>query len=158
MYWLEFEQNLTYFLTKKAHFCTFQPTFQLSTSRFVHFDFWVWNINPDIRSKSGPKTRLETCFYFFPWRFMTFLQILGQAGVDFPVLASVPQTSFDCNAQKFPGIYSDVDADCQVRHKWCHKDEGLFLTTTFWYPRFWCWELHLHSYQGPFWLALMHAH
>lgn len=42
--------------------------------------------------------------------------IPGQAGVDFPVLASVPQTSFDCNAQKFPGIYSDVDADCQVFH------------------------------------------
>ena len=42
----------------------------------------------------------------------------GQAGIDFPVLASVPQTSFNCNTQKFPGIYTDVDADCQVGLGW----------------------------------------
>jgi hypothetical protein len=40
--------------------------------------------------------------------------VSGQAGIDFPVLASVPQTSFNCNTQKFPGIYTDVDADCQA--------------------------------------------
>jgi hypothetical protein len=28
----------------------------------------------------------------------------------------VPETSFDCNVQEFPGIYSDMDADCQVFH------------------------------------------
>jgi len=42
--------------------------------------------------------------------------IPGQAGIDFPVLASVPQTSFNCNTQKFPGIYADTDADCQAFH------------------------------------------
>jgi len=40
--------------------------------------------------------------------------IPGQAGVDFPVLASVPETGFDCGAQEFPGIYGDTGADCQV--------------------------------------------
>jgi len=43
--------------------------------------------------------------------------ILGQAGVDFPVLASVPETGFNCNTQKFPGIYADQDADCQAREQ-----------------------------------------
>jgi len=42
--------------------------------------------------------------------------IPGQAGVDFPVLASVPDTGFDCGAQQFPGIYGDTGADCQVFH------------------------------------------
>ena len=41
----------------------------------------------------------------------------GQAGVDFPVLASVPDTGFDCGIQEFPGIYGDTNADCQVRNK-----------------------------------------
>ena len=43
-----------------------------------------------------------------------FKKILGQAGVDFPVLASVPDTGFDCGGQEFPGIYGDTGADCQV--------------------------------------------
>ena len=43
------------------------------------------------------------------------LSFSGQAGVDFPVLASVPDTGFDCGAQQFPGIYGDTGADCQVR-------------------------------------------
>lgn len=40
--------------------------------------------------------------------------IPGQAGVDFPVLASVPDTGFDCGIQEFAGIYGDTGADCQV--------------------------------------------
>ena len=40
--------------------------------------------------------------------------IPGVAGVDFPVLTEIPQTGFDCAAQDFPGIYADMDADCQV--------------------------------------------
>ena len=43
-----------------------------------------------------------------------FSKIPGQAGVDFPVLASVPDTGFDCGGQEFPGIYGDTGADCQV--------------------------------------------
>ena len=37
--------------------------------------------------------------------------------MDFPVLASVPDTGFDCGAQQFPGIYGDTGADCQVKYK-----------------------------------------
>ena len=35
--------------------------------------------------------------------------------MDFPVLASVPDTGFDCGGQQFPGIYGDTGADCQVK-------------------------------------------
>ena len=37
--------------------------------------------------------------------------------MDFPVLASVPDTGFDCGGQEFPGIYGDTGADCQVIKK-----------------------------------------
>ncbi|XP_068206703.1 pro-resilin-like, partial [Palaemon carinicauda] len=42
----------------------------------------------------------------------------GVPGVDYPVLASVPDTGFDCNAQNVPGYYADTDAEagCQVFH------------------------------------------
>ena len=47
-------------------------------------------------------------------KILFFKKIPGQAGVDFPVLASVPDTGFDCGGQEFPGIYGDTGADCQV--------------------------------------------
>ena len=40
--------------------------------------------------------------------------IPGEAGVDFPVYNTVPDTGFDCAAQDNPGIYTDTEADCQV--------------------------------------------
>ena len=43
-------------------------------------------------------------------------RILGIAGTDYSVYASVPETGFDCNAQEFAGIYSDTEADCQVKY------------------------------------------
>ena len=46
--------------------------------------------------------------------FLFFSILLGQAGVDFPVLAQIPDTGFDCGIQEFPGIYGDTGADCQV--------------------------------------------
>merc|ERR1712106_198942 len=39
--------------------------------------------------------------------------IPGEAGVDYPVYNSVPETGFDCSAQTFPGIYTDIQAECQ---------------------------------------------
>ena len=51
--------------------------------------------------------------------------IPGVAGVDFPVLTEIPQTGFDCAAQDFPGIYADMDADCQVSR--IKSELGLFL-------------------------------
>ena len=44
------------------------------------------------------------------------MSIPGEAGVDFPVYSAVPDTGFDCGAQEFPGIYGDVDGNCQVFH------------------------------------------
>ncbi|XP_068206915.1 pro-resilin-like [Palaemon carinicauda] len=42
----------------------------------------------------------------------------GVPGEDYPILASVPDTGFDCNAQNVPGYYADTDAEagCQVFH------------------------------------------
>ncbi|XP_068206929.1 pro-resilin-like [Palaemon carinicauda] len=42
----------------------------------------------------------------------------GIPGEDYPILASVPDTGFDCNAQNVPGYYADTDAEagCQVFH------------------------------------------
>ncbi|XP_055905180.1 nuclear pore complex protein Nup98-Nup96 [Eupeodes corollae] len=42
--------------------------------------------------------------------------IPGEPGVNYPVYAEVPPTSFDCNQQQYPGYYSDVEAQCQVFH------------------------------------------
>ena len=66
----------------------------------IKYPLNVWNLG-------GPKNSTTR----FPLIF-----ILGQAGVDFPVLASVPDTGFDCGAQQFPGIYGDTGADCQVKY------------------------------------------
>lgn len=42
--------------------------------------------------------------------------IPGNPGVDYPVFSEIPQTSFDCKQQQFPGYYADVEAQCQVFH------------------------------------------
>ncbi|KAG7176923.1 U-scoloptoxin(01)-Cw1a-like 1 [Homarus americanus] len=47
--------------------------------------------------------------------------IPGEAGVDYPVYASVPDTTFTCEAQQHPGLYADVDAQCQTFHI-CQED------------------------------------
>ncbi|XP_066950735.1 pro-resilin-like [Macrobrachium rosenbergii] len=42
----------------------------------------------------------------------------GVPGVDYPILAFVPNTGFSCDAQNVPGYYADTDgqAGCQVFH------------------------------------------
>lgn len=42
--------------------------------------------------------------------------IPGEPGQDYPIYSEIPQTSFDCNAQQWPGYYADVEAQCQVFH------------------------------------------
>ncbi|XP_046670456.1 uncharacterized protein LOC124360678 [Homalodisca vitripennis] len=42
--------------------------------------------------------------------------VMGRPGVDFPVLPSIPSTSFSCRAVRKPGYYADLDTDCQVFH------------------------------------------
>ena len=40
--------------------------------------------------------------------------IPGMAVLDYPVLSSVPDASFDCTIQDTPGFYADTRTRCQV--------------------------------------------
>ncbi|XP_037083261.1 U-scoloptoxin(01)-Er1a-like [Pollicipes pollicipes] len=42
--------------------------------------------------------------------------IIGEARIDYPNLLSRPQTSFNCDDYEYPGVYADVEADCQLFH------------------------------------------
>ena len=43
--------------------------------------------------------------------------IPGDPGVDYPVFSEVPHTDFNCAQQEYPGIYTDVEAQCQVKEQ-----------------------------------------
>ena len=49
--------------------------------------------------------------------------IPGEPGVDYPVFSEVPVTDFNCRQQEFPGIYTDVESNCQVFHM-CQPQSG----------------------------------
>ena len=38
------------------------------------------------------------------------------AGTDYPVYSYAPATDVICSQQEYPGIYTDTQAGCQVRH------------------------------------------
>ena len=42
--------------------------------------------------------------------------IPGEPGQDYPILSTVPQTSFDCQGKVFGGFYADPETDCQAYH------------------------------------------
>ncbi|XP_066254311.1 uncharacterized protein [Euwallacea similis] len=42
--------------------------------------------------------------------------IPGQPEQDYPILSSVPETSFSCEQQEYPGYYADIETRCQVFH------------------------------------------
>lgn len=42
--------------------------------------------------------------------------IPGEPDIDYPILSEIPETSFDCAQQQYPGYYADVEARCQVFH------------------------------------------
>lgn len=42
--------------------------------------------------------------------------IPGEPDRDYPIYSEIPQTSFRCDAQQYPGYYADVEARCQVFH------------------------------------------
>ena len=44
-------------------------------------------------------------------------EIPGTAGTDYPVLDSVPDTSFSCADQSTGGYFADVEARCQASYK-----------------------------------------
>ena len=57
--------------------------------------------------------------------------------VDYPTLLARPPTSFSCDEYEYPGLYADVEADCQVSRqdvnerdvtsedvRWRHSTQG----------------------------------
>ncbi|KAG5681442.1 hypothetical protein PVAND_010878 [Polypedilum vanderplanki] len=42
--------------------------------------------------------------------------IPGEPEIDYPIYSEIPETSFDCSQQEYPGYYADVEARCQVFH------------------------------------------
>jgi len=66
---------------------------------------------PDFTPK-GVRITLENMFG--PSGEMIMNPIPGEAGTDYPVYTSVPDTGFNCAQQDYPGIYADTQADCQV--------------------------------------------
>ena len=47
-------------------------------------------------------------------------EIPGEAGVDYPVLASVPDTGFSCDNRVSGGYYADTETACQVYKIFVH--------------------------------------
>jgi hypothetical protein len=42
-------------------------------------------------------------------------KVPGQAGVDYPIFHSVPDTNFHCgNVPAVPGLYANIETGCQV--------------------------------------------
>nr|AYA50044.1 cuticular protein analogous to peritrophins 1-L [Leptinotarsa decemlineata] len=42
--------------------------------------------------------------------------IPGEPDKDYPILSYIPETSFKCDQQQYPGYYADVETRCQVFH------------------------------------------
>ncbi|KAF7494906.1 hypothetical protein SSS_09006 [Sarcoptes scabiei] len=40
----------------------------------------------------------------------------GVPGLDYPIFDHIPDTSFECSKQQYPGFYSDMETGCQVYH------------------------------------------
>lgn len=40
----------------------------------------------------------------------------GKAGVDYPALSEIPETSFNCKDQRYKGFFGDPETNCQVCH------------------------------------------
>lgn len=47
---------------------------------------------------------------------MLIMAVPGRPGQDYPILAEVPETSFNCDGRTEGGYYADQEADCQLFH------------------------------------------
>lgn len=47
----------------------------------------------------------------------------GRPGIDYPALAEIPQTSFNCKDQRYKGFFGDPETNCQVWH-YCDLNGG----------------------------------
>ena len=57
-------------------------------------------------------------------------EIPGEAGLDYPTLTNVPDTSFSCLNRVNGGYYADVDTGCQVFHV-CGSNSAIFGSVTY---------------------------
>lgn len=42
--------------------------------------------------------------------------VIGVAGIDYPIYSDIPRTDFDCRNTEYPGFYADQQTGCQVYH------------------------------------------
>ncbi|CAH1635653.1 unnamed protein product [Spodoptera littoralis] len=47
----------------------------------------------------------------------------GRPGIDYPILTTIPTTSFDCKTQRYKGFFADPETRCQVWH-YCDLNGG----------------------------------
>ncbi|XP_065225663.1 uncharacterized protein LOC135849249 [Planococcus citri] len=47
----------------------------------------------------------------------------GRAGIDYPVLSVIPETTFNCKTQRYKGFFADPETKCQVWH-YCDLNGG----------------------------------
>ncbi|KAJ8724468.1 hypothetical protein PYW08_015942 [Mythimna loreyi] len=47
----------------------------------------------------------------------------GRPGLDYPILTTIPTTSFDCKTQRYKGFFADPETRCQVWH-YCDLNGG----------------------------------
>lgn len=47
----------------------------------------------------------------------------GRPGIDYPALAEIPETSFNCKEQRYKGFFGDPETNCQVWH-YCDLNGG----------------------------------
>ena len=57
-------------------------------------------------------------------------EIPGEAGLDYPILSNIPDTSFSCLNRVNGGYYADVETDCQVFHV-CGSASAIFGSVTY---------------------------
>ena len=60
--------------------------------------------------------------------------IPGEPGEDYPILGSVPDTSFECFGQVEGGYYADPEGECQVFHICGGGGEGILVKYSFLCP------------------------
>jgi hypothetical protein len=60
--------------------------------------------------------------------------IPGEPGEDYPILGSVPDTSFECFGQVEGGYYADPEGECQVFHICAGGGEGILIKYSFLCP------------------------
>lgn len=69
----------------------------------------------EVNSRHELKKRLSDENRFDDSDYEIYQGVVGRPGIDFPILAGIPQTTFNC--RKFGnGYFADLETDCQVTY------------------------------------------